>query len=640
MKMRAPAYPLATVDPYLNLWSMTDRLTDEMPKHWTGRDHSLAGLAEIDGKTFCFMGDAKRLGLPPMEQVGLEWDAFHTVYQFQAAGVRLTADFFTPLLMEDLELLSRPVSYLRVTVSQLDGGEHQVVVTLRASEELCVDDNRAADMGIGLVHREPVPMEGLAAMRMGSLEQRVLGKSGDNVRIDWGYLYLCADGESASFAEEWERMACISTRTVLHTGGTTAMLAVLAYDDVDALLYFGQHVPAYWKRNGKTIEQAVREGYAQYEELNARCAAFAKTLRKDAVEAGGEEYAQLLELSYRQVLAAHKLAVDPEGKLLYVSKECFSGGFAATADVSYPSIPLFLLYRPELVEGMMRPILRYAGSPRWPYEFAPHDAGRYPILNGQLYSRGTDPRWQMPVEECGNMLLMAVTSAVVQDDFTFFREHGALLERWAGYLLQNGYDPENQLCTDDFAGHLAHNCNLSLKAIVSLGAYGKVLEKLGRPDAARYGEAARRFAARWVEDAANGDGSYRLAFDRPGTFSMKYNLVWDRLLGLGLFPQEVYRTERESYDRHQNAYGLPLDNRADYTKSDWQIWSACLYGSREDFARMIHPVWLTYHCSPSRVPMNDWYSTITSKQVKFQNRTVQGGLYLKLLMDKELCRIR
>ena len=111
-------------------------------------------------------------------------------------------------------------------------------------------------------------------------------------------------------------------------------------------------------------------------------------------------------MAYRQVVAAHKLAVDENGEILWVSKECFSNGCAATVDVSYPSIPLFLLYNPELVKGMMRPIFRYAASDAWPFDFAPHDAGQFPLLNGQVYANGTDPKDQMPVEECGNMLVM------------------------------------------------------------------------------------------------------------------------------------------------------------------------------------------------------------------------------------------
>lgn len=141
-------------------------------------------------------------------------------------------------------------------------------------------------------------------------------------------------------------------------------------------------------------------------------------------------------------------------------------------------------------------------------------------------------------------------------------------------------DPENQLTTDDFSGHLAHNVNLSAKAICGLGAFAKLCELRGDKEmAAEYWKVAREFADCWVVEAKDGD-HYKLAFDRPGTWSQKYNLIWDKILGLKLFPDHVSRTEMDFYLKTQNTYGLPLDNRAEYTKLDWILWSATLTGDR------------------------------------------------------------
>ena len=89
---------------------------------------------------------------------------------------------------------------------------------------------------------------------------------------------------------------------------------------------------------------------------------FRRTFLTTAENAGGEKYAELLELSYRQLIAAHKLAVDTEGQIIFISKECLSNGCAATVDVTYPSAPFFMLYSPELLKGMLRPIFKYAES--------------------------------------------------------------------------------------------------------------------------------------------------------------------------------------------------------------------------------------------------------------------------------------
>jgi hypothetical protein len=137
-------------------------------------------------------------------------------------------------------------------------------------------------------------------------------------------------------------------------------------------------------------------------------------------------------------------------------------------------------------------------------------------------------------------------------------------------------------------------------------------------------------AAKWVKLAD--DGRYfRLAFDRAGTWSQKYNLVWDRIFDLGLFPKPVVDKDVESYEERVGRYGLPLDNRADYTKIDWCVWTACLRGRRADFDAMFGPLWDYLNETPSRVPLCDWHDTKTGKQIGFQARTVVGGIFIPLL---------
>jgi hypothetical protein len=205
-------------------------------------------------------------------------------------------------------------------------------------------------------------------------------------------------------------------------------------------------------------------------------------------------------------------------------------------------------------------------------------------------------------------------------------------------LKEKGLDPENQLCTDDFAGHLAHNANLSIKAILALAAYGKLAGDLGQQQvAADYKGLAAGFAKRWMELANDGD-HFRLAFDRPGTWSQKYNLVWDHLLGLNLFPQELIDKELTFYKAHQNKYGLPLDNRASYTKLDWLAWTASLGNSEATFQSLFDPGYQYANDSPSRVPLSDWYDTISAKQSGFQARSVVGGIFIRMLYDPAIWR--
>ena len=622
MNLRAPAYPLVTVDPYFSLWSMSDKLNESTVNHWTGKPNTLIGTVTVDGTEKLFMGKSDR---EKIEQISVDVDAFTTTYQFSDGKILLTVRFTTPLLPDDLRTMTRPVSYMAVSYQSVDGESHDVSVTVLASEELVM--NKKGDDTVSV---EAVMAGDIPCMKMGRTNQQILNRSGDDLRIEWGYFYLAVpNGKVTSFRCPVEQMTYVMGKADLIPDDI--QLFMLAYDDIDSIVYFGDHLKSVWNADGTTIEQAIVDAYEEYELLMTVCQSVAEGLYLDAVKCGGVKYAELLSLAFRQVIAAHKCVLDTDGRVLFISKECFSNGCAATVDVSYPSIPMFLLYNPELVKGMMRPIFKYAESKDWPFDFAPHDAGQYPLVNGQVYG-DNKLEYQMPVEECGNMLVMVATTAIAENDPSFASAHWDTIAGWVKYLIEYGEDPANQLCTDDFAGHLAHNCNLSIKAIMGVACFGILNRMLGHEDeAVKYIDKAREMAASWASRAANGDGSYRLAFDRPGTFSMKYNAVWDKLFGTKIFAPEVLQSEISTNFARFKPYGMPLDNRADYTKSDWLVWTATLCRDQADFERFIDPLWNAYNFTKHRVPMTDWYDTITAEHYHFQNRTVQGGLFIKML---------
>ncbi|MEG1874978.1 MAG: DUF4965 domain-containing protein, partial [Angelakisella sp.] len=435
-------------------------------------------------------------------------------------------------------------------------------------------------------------------------------------------------------------------------GKHSEKVLAIAYDDIASIQYFGDVCKGYWARNGKTILQAIGEALAEYKTLRSRCQLFDEGLLSEAETLGGKSYAKLCAAGYRQSIAAHKLIADKDGNVVFISKECFSNGCAATVDVSYPSVPLYLLYQPELVKGMLRPVFEYAKLPVWEYDFAPHDVGRYPYVWGQVYAlqqhvgqdgvhpanysypKGSnifDDRYQMPVEECGNMLIMTAAVALSDGDTAFVLEQMPLLEQWVGYLLEYGADPGDQLCTDDFAGHLAHNSNLAAKAILGVEAYSILLDMLGRAmEAASYHNKAAAMAKDWERRAASGDHTV-LSFGEPESWSLKYNLIWDKLFESNLFPEKTYERELAWYLAHCNEFGVPLDSRKDYTKSDWMIWAASFTDTREVLERFAEPLVNFLENAPARTPFSDWFDTKTAKQEGFQNRTVQGGLFMPLL---------
>ncbi len=797
-KLRAPAYPLISHDPYFSIWSFTDELNASPTKHWTGREQSMIGILKVDGRFYRFLGDAEKtydailpasdeslyevsytetqpegdwtatgykadnwqkgqapfgndaamvktvwkshdiwvrrsftlntvnnrplflkiqhddntevylngekiyektgwmhrfhyiplsaeitkklrkgnnvLAIHVANTAGGQWldagivaeaknivndkiikavqtdvtlTATQTAYTFICGPVDLQLSFISPLLIRDPDLISRPVSYITAKCKANDGKQHSAELYFGVSTSLAVN-NVSQKVAAGGYRSGQ-----LNILKAGTTEQPVLQKKGDDLRIDWGYVYVASPDRDRpvqyitpaktafnAFLSNTYRPNTgnqegndLMLNTVLSIGkvGTDIVekIMLLGYDDLYAIQYFGQNLKAWWRdRDGAGIDKELADAYTDYGKIAARCRDFDNIIYNDALKAGGEEYAQLCLLAYRQSISAHKLLKSPQGEILFMSKENYSNGSINTVDITYPSAPLYLAYNPELLKGMMNGIFYYSESGKRTKSFAAHDLGTYPLANGQTY--GED----MPVEEAGNMIILAAAIAKAEKNAKYAEKHWATLTTWTNYLLKEGFDPANQLCTDDFAGHLARNANLSVKAIVGIGAYAMMNEMLGdKATAQKYYDTARSMARRWMEMADEGD-HYALTFDKGNTWSQKYNLVWDKVLGLNLFPEEVYKKEIKYYLTKQNKFGLPLDSRKTYTKSDWIMWTATLADNTDDFKALVKPVYDYANETSSRVPLSDWHETTDGKQVGFQARSVVGGYFIKVLENK------
>ncbi|MCE1198660.1 MAG: DUF4965 domain-containing protein [Marinilabiliales bacterium] len=592
--------------------------------------------------------DQKELFGQTAVQKEVKMTATQTQYLFGCGPVELQVHFVSPLLLSDPDLLTRPVQYVDYAVVATDGKKHNVQIYFEATPQWAVND----------VGQEVSLQKGSANavhfVRAGTTEQPVLQKKGDDLRIDWGYFYLAAKMnqselaignyveakqrfvQSGTFEATTARLDARMTQQMpvmvyTHPMGKVASqpsvgTLMIAYDDLESIQYFGTNLKAWWTKGGKvTIEKALQEAANDHDKVLARCTEFDRQMWEETLNAGGQNYAELCVLAYRQSIAAHKLVKDTQGNTLFLSKENFSNGSIGTVDVTYPSAPLYLKYNPELLKGMLNPIFYFSESGKWAKPFAAHDVGTYPLANGQTY--GGD----MPVEECGNMLILSAAIARAEGNAAYAQQHWKVLTVWADYLLENGLNPENQLCTDDFAGHFAHNTNLSVKAIMGIAGYGMMAGMLGKQEVAdKYLAIAREMAGKWKEMANDGD-HFRLTFDQPGTWSQKYNLVWDKIFGLHLFDPTVAEKEVAYYLTKQNKYGLPLDNRKRYTKSDWIIWTATLAGDKATFQKFIDPLHKAFCETTVRVPMTDWFETLDARQVGFQARSVVGGYFMPLL---------
>lgn len=564
-------------------------------------------------------------------QTAVDVQATQTHYTFECGGVELKLSFTAPYLTDDIETLARPVNYISYRATPLDGKPHDVAIYFE------IDPHKAFGAGQST---EMYEKEGVMLMKTGK-EHQELWVNKENDTPAWGYFYMgttdksmtCAQGDAAEMRRHFmengdlkamrpsdeRRYAAFAQR--LETGKEFQQHLTVAFDGLYTMSYFGEDLRPYWNKEGeKSIETLYKEAEKSYESTMANCYAFDRRLMEEAGKAGGKEYAELCALAYRQSVSAFQLSESPEGELLVFTPQ------VGPLDEYYPASPLYLYYNPTLVEAMLTPFFYYSESGKWAKPFPVHDMGGYPLVNGQTYG------YDMPVEEAGNALIMTAAAAQRKQDASYAEKHWETLTKWADYLVATGVDTGNQFSTDNFAGECPHNANLSAKGIIGIGAYAQLAEMLGKKEEAeKYRKTAEEMVAAWEEKATAGD-HYKLAFDQPDeSWGMKYNLVWDKLLGLHLFPAEVLQKEHAFYLTKMNEFGCPLDGRHSYTKADWTAWSAALAADPKGFASIIAPLYRFMNETTDRTPMADFLNTDRAVIAGFPGRTVVGAYFIKML---------
>lgn len=665
MERKLPAYPIFTKDPNFSLWSATDILNESNLQSWYGKRKSVYGFVKVHGETYCFLGNAEDFsscGVKKAEQTFLNVTAFSTDYQFKAGGAIINLRFISPLPLEDLDLLSMPVCYMQYEIF----GVEQAEISLFLNRDNTYNDTNPDKRVRGGV----IPFEGFESAFFGLKRQLPFSNNDDCIGADWGYFYL--SGERAYFLDQTDLIAYLvggflqsscqtEERYIGAINTQRAGVFAVAYDERMAIDYFGAYKPG-WYLSSHTIIDALNEGIKNREKIFEKLNQFDFDLKRKAAPYG-EGYYSVLTASLRQCVSGHKLVKGENGEVLFLSKENGSNGCIATVDVSYPSMPLFLLYNTELVKGMLRPIFTFARMPVWKYDFAPHDVGTYPVCCGQVYGLNTakthyhsdfvkrdflethfplyvlpkefdayDLDLQMPVEECANVIIMLCACFKKDGDIRFFVENKDLCEKWVAYLVRCGLKPENQLCTDDFAGHLANNINLAIKATVGIAAYAELIKAEG--DVFAFGQ-YRAIAEKYAKEIENFGRQYThlpLTWDTAeDTFSLKYNFAFDKILQLHLFSQDILEKEVDCYLARMNTYGVPLDSRKEYTKSDWLLWCARLTNDEKKSTLFVDRLYNFLKTSPDRVPFSDWFESGSGEYHAFRARTTQGGCFILLL---------
>ena len=408
-----------------------------------------------------------------------------------------------------------------------------------------------------------------------------------------------------------------------------------------------------WSSYFSSAEELISYHYDDFETAAALARNYSDSVARDAYESGSRDYQDIVALSARQVLGATQFSGTPENPILFL-KEISSNGNFQTVDVIFPAFPFFLYTNPQWLAYLLEPLLEHQLSGQYPNNYSMHDLGSH-FPNATGHSDGRDE--YMPVEECGNMLIMglALANALKYDTEPAFMsapvgEHAEpiaaakkwlqsadrygidrrgemgvatgpkaaekwlsrsykLWEQWTGYLVRESLIPHNQLCTDDFAGWLANQTNLALKGIIGIKAMSEIAELVGREkDAKRYREISEDYIEKWQEYGISRDRTHaKLAYTWYGSWTTIYNLYAESLLCFHIadestpdrqaltgragqkpmddhgskkkgpfVPDEVYKMQSDWYSAVLQQYGLPLDSRHLYTKSDWEFFAAAV----------------------------------------------------------------
>ncbi|KAL2868411.1 glutaminase GtaA [Aspergillus lucknowensis] len=663
---RPPAIPLAVKSPYLSAWISAGRnggnggyLAGEWPTFWEGQITGWAGLVRVDGHVYTWMGLP---GSTTVNQTAYEYTSTKSIFTMHVGDmVEMKISFLSPITPNDLRRQSLVFSYLDVSVSSLDGQSHEVQVYADISAEWVSGDRTAiAQWDYG------VTSNGVAYHKVHRQTPLIFSEHRD--QAEWGEWYWATDNaESLTYqagADVDVRREFTNNGRLRNTNdanyraisnnwpvfgfahdvgaieSTTSVLFSIGLAQFDAVQYAGSSdtltpVPSLWTSYFDSALEALEFFHNDYDTSNAMSTDLDDQVARDSVAAAGQNYLTITSLSTRQAFGATQLCGRGEGPYIFM-KEISSNGNVNTVDVIFPAHPVFLYTNPELLKFLLRPLLEIQESGHYPNSYAMHDIGtHYPNATG--HPDGNDE--PMPLEECGNMVIMALAYAREANDTEYLEQHYTMLREWTNYLVDDALYPANQISTDDFAGSLANQTNLALKGIIGIEAMSVIARMTGHSDdASNLTAYAHGYINRWqtlgiAHSAAQPHTT--LSYGSNDSHGLLYNLYADRELGLNLVPHSVYDMQSNYYPTIQNTFGVPLDTRHQYTKGDWELFTAAVASTstRDMFISLIAE-WINQ--TPTSRALTDLYDTVTGDypQITFIARPVMGGAFALLLLSQ------
>nr|OQO27072.1 putative glutaminase [Rachicladosporium sp. CCFEE 5018] len=736
-----PVLPLIVRNPYLSTWlaNARDVPWSKWPMFYTGQEIGFSMLASVTntstvypllGRAYDSLDEKSEhynISLPTY--LGAQYDASTTNLSYsipspkgsESQPAELILSFLSPITPTSTLRQALPAAYITVSVK----GDFDLSIYIDVNGQW-VSGNRGSEIVWSLDETDFKDAGKLKSWRVKRQTEQILTEYED--RAEWGTLHFTGpedvsyeSGTSAGIRHKFAKYGQVNNtndeqyRAIMDEEPVFAFskafnLSQNASTSTESVLFTITHVQdpvtQYASARGLTQMKPLWQSYFfsdlalityhyfDYKHAAKLAAEYSAQLEKDAYASGSSSYVDIVALSARQVMGATSFSGTPDNPLLFL-KEISSNGNSQTVDVIFPAFPFFLYTNPRWLAYLLEPLLEHMLSGQYPNDYTMHDLGyHFPNLTG--HADGNDE--YMPVEECGDMLIMGLAlvnslsyndassaqspwsiegdvSTRDSDDVSAFALPATLETRngvlgldsawggsaivakkqarqwlsksyrlwhqWTGYLVDYSLEPHNQLCTDDFAGWLALQTNLALKGIVGIKAMSELAEVMGEDKEAKYyRNISETYVKRWEELGMSRDGGRaKLAYDWYGSWTTLYSLYADAVLcfhptvtgndssdallgGSGsqtpllgpeskkkdFIPHRIYDTQSSWYLTSMQQYGLPLDSRHLYTKSDWAFQAAAV-GSHDTRTAILNSVakWLN-ETSTDR-PFSDLYKT-------------------------------
>ncbi|KJZ75657.1 hypothetical protein HIM_04814 [Hirsutella minnesotensis 3608] len=771
--LKPPVLPLCVRSPYLSTWlaNARDPPWEHWPMFWTGQKTGLSVMASVAntktvypllGRPHDSLQHAQGVEISFPAYDGASFDASTTNLTFKLGpnmSSKIILSFVSPITPTSTVRQSIPACYMAI---HLEGASNiNIYADINGEWVTGVDSSIVKWELLETERNEAQDRPSIKSWSLSRVNQLLFTESSD--KAEWGVLHFSAPssarhqaGASADLRLRFAQRGCLEDVIDNQFRSITDREPVLAYSvsfnssAENTKMSDGDHVTTkhtvvftmallqnpvvqYAAARGLTYmrplwasyfpkpQDMLTWHYADFDKASLLMQAYSSQLNDDATGSISREYSDIVALSARQVLGATQFSGTPENPLLFL-KEISSNGNFQTVDVIFPAFPFFLYTNPRWLVYLLEPLLEHQLSGQYPNNYSMHDLGaHYPNATG--HADGNDE--YMPVEECGNMLIMALAVAnSVRDSShpawnsrttsdqgfsisglwelvhrsyegghakgtlpplevdvlgidrspiaagaasqemarTWVSRSYTLLKKWTGYLVRESLIPRNQLSTDDFAGWLANHTNLALKGIIGIRAMAEVSELVDEQDDAHdYRQISSSYISKWLDFAISRDGTHaKLAYTWYGSWTTLYNLFANSLLcfnraespdtvrvvtsqkslgtlvGEPFIPRRVYSMQSQWYSSVLQRYGLPLDSRHLYTKSDWQFFAAAVAGkkTREGITESI-ALWVNETITDR--PLTDLYDTEGEggySPATFMARPVVGGHFARLALER------